>query len=155
VAHARTPGASAGVTNDPPLSFVFRRRADSSHPSGSSVEVRTPRPGLNQRGGHVANSNLGNEILRPETFDLTRPQWAAETVEWTWQTDFRGRKSRKCRAVLRRRKSRRFARTSWWRTQSRQTGLRYRARQGIVKSIPLVRFLAILRLQNAAFGLKI
>ena len=37
------PGREAGVTNDPPLLVGFPARADPSHPSGSSVEVRTPK----------------------------------------------------------------------------------------------------------------
>jgi site-specific DNA recombinase len=35
----------------------------------------------------VANSNSGNGNLRPETFDRSRRQWAAETAEKTQQTD--------------------------------------------------------------------
>src|SRR5271166_1199102 len=43
---------------------------------------------------------------------------------------FSVRRLRKSRAISDLGKSRRFARTSWWRTQSRQTGLRDRARLG-------------------------
>ena len=35
----------------------------------------------------VACSNSGNGNLRPETFDRSRRQWAAETTEKTQQTD--------------------------------------------------------------------
>jgi DNA invertase Pin-like site-specific DNA recombinase len=59
------------------------------------------------------SADLGNGILRPETLNRHPPPRAAETVEWTWQTDDRRRKSRKCRAILRTRKSRQFARNSW------------------------------------------
>jgi len=45
-------------------------------------------------------------------------------VESTWLADYCRRKSRKCRAILRARKSRRFGRTPWWCAQSGQTGLR-------------------------------
>ena len=60
----------------------------------------------------MANSNPGNGILRPETFDPPRRQLDAETVEWAWQTDYYRRKPRKCPANLWTKKSRRFARTS-------------------------------------------
>jgi site-specific DNA recombinase len=39
------------------------------------------------RDAPVANSNSGNGNLRPETFDRSRRQWAAETAEKTQQTD--------------------------------------------------------------------
>jgi hypothetical protein len=70
-----------------PRSFVFRRRAIHPIRTAQSVEIRTEGPFEIGRGGHVANGNLGNGILRPETFDPPRRQWAAETVEWAWQTD--------------------------------------------------------------------
>ena len=59
----------------------------------------------------MANSNPGNGILRPETFDPPRRQLDAETVEWAWQTDYYRRKPRKCPANMWTKKSRRFART--------------------------------------------
>jgi hypothetical protein len=43
VAHARTPGASVGVRNDPPRSFVFRRRADPIPPTGSKCRGSKPK----------------------------------------------------------------------------------------------------------------
>src|SRR5271166_558755 len=72
----------------------------------------------------VANSNLGNGNLRPETFGRTRQELPLRIAGPPTETDpWRG-KLRKCRAILWRRKSRRFARTTWWRTQSCGTGLR-------------------------------
>jgi hypothetical protein len=35
----------------------------------------------------AANGNSGNGNLRPETFDRSRRQWAAEMAEKTQQTD--------------------------------------------------------------------
>jgi hypothetical protein len=63
----------AGVRNDPSLLVCLPARGDPSIRTGSSVEVRPPTFEIG-RGGHVANSNLGNGILRPETFDRTRRQ---------------------------------------------------------------------------------
>jgi hypothetical protein len=56
-------------------------------------------------------------------FRSNAPQCAAETAEGAWQTDYYRRKPRKCRANLWTWKSRRFARTPWWWTQSSHTGL--------------------------------
>jgi hypothetical protein len=86
------------------------------HPSrnGSSVEVRTPKGRSKSGGGHVANCNLGNGILRPETFGTISQELPLRIAGPPTETDpWRG-KPRKCRAILRRRKSRRFARTTWW-----------------------------------------
>jgi hypothetical protein len=75
VAHARTAEASAGVRNDPPRSFVFRRRADLSHRNWLKVSrFETQRAIPNQARMARGNSNLGNGILRPETFVPTRHQ---------------------------------------------------------------------------------
>jgi hypothetical protein len=65
VAQARTPGASAGVTNDPLLTRLSSGD-DPSHPN------RVKRRGSNPHVHRVANSNSGNGNLRPETFDGTR-----------------------------------------------------------------------------------
>jgi len=62
---------AAGVRNDAPLLVRLPARGDPSIRSGSSVEVRPPTFEIG-RGGHVENSNLGNGILRPETFGKTR-----------------------------------------------------------------------------------
>jgi hypothetical protein len=110
-----TPGASTGVRNDPPPAHLSSSDG-LIHPSrtGSSLEVRTPRAFEIGRGGHVANSNLGNGILRPETFGETPRELALRIAGPPTETDpWRG-KLRKCRAILWRRKSRRFARTTWW-----------------------------------------
>jgi hypothetical protein len=71
VARARTP--RPGVRNDLPLLICLALMADPSIRTGSSVEVRTPKgPFEIGRAGHIANSNLGNGNLPPETFGKTR-----------------------------------------------------------------------------------
>jgi hypothetical protein len=55
-------------------SFVFRRRADPSQPNGLKVS-RFGAQGRSKSGAvGLANSNLGNGILRPDTIDRMRPQ---------------------------------------------------------------------------------
>ena len=62
----------------------------------------------------MANSNLGNGNLRPETFGTISQELPLRIAGPPTETDpWRG-KLRKCRAILWRRKSRRFARTTWW-----------------------------------------
>jgi hypothetical protein len=75
-------------------------------------------------GGYVANSNLGNEYLRPETFDRSRREVPLRTAESSADTGPWQGKLRKCRAILWARKSCRDVSTSWWWTQSDETGLR-------------------------------
>jgi hypothetical protein len=85
----------------------------------SSVEVRTSGPFEIGRGGYVANSNLGNENLGPETFDRSRREVPLRTAESSSETGpWRG-KLRKCRAMLRPSKSCRDVWTSWWRNRPR------------------------------------
>ena len=89
VAHARTPDAGAGVRNDSALLVCLPARADPSHPNRLKVSRFEPQgPFEIGRGGHVANSNLGNGNLRPETFGETRRERAHETAE----TDRRDRR---------------------------------------------------------------
>jgi hypothetical protein len=58
----------------PPLLVCLPARGDPSIRTRSSVEVRPPHFEIG-RGGHtVANSNLGNGNLRPETFGRTRQE---------------------------------------------------------------------------------
>ena len=68
-----TPGAGAGVGTIRPCSFVFPRGV--IHQFEPDHVSRFDRPTLEiGRGGHVANSNLGNGNLRPETFGMTRQE---------------------------------------------------------------------------------
>ena len=85
-----------------PRSFVFHRQGDPSHPNQlTSFELESTRRSRSDAVGR-ANSNLGNGILRPETFDLTRRQVRQETVVVGWQTNQSRRKPRKCRGQDRR-----------------------------------------------------
>jgi hypothetical protein len=52
-----------------------------SHSNSQSVEILTLKVVRIGCGGHMANSNPGNGILRPETFGEMRHQWTAETAE--------------------------------------------------------------------------
>src|SRR5271166_6472722 len=72
----------------------------------------------------------GNGILWAETGGRFQPQNAGERPEFGSQTATRLTNRPELRGFLSTRKPRRFARTAWWRTQSRQTGLRDRARLG-------------------------
>jgi hypothetical protein len=56
------------------------------------------------RGGHVADSNLGNGILRPETFGKKRLEMHLRIAGPPTETDPWRAKLRKCRAILWRRK---------------------------------------------------
>ena len=66
----------------------------------------------------------GNGILRAETGGRFQAQNTGERPEFGSQTATRLANRRELRGFLPTRKPRRFARTGWWRTQSRQTGLR-------------------------------
>ena len=72
----------------------------------------------------------GNGILWAETGGRFQPQNAGERPEFGLQTATRLTNRPELRGFLPARKPRRFAGTVWWRTQSRQTGLRDRARLG-------------------------
>ena len=70
-----------------------------------------------------ANSNSGNEIVRPETSGPARRELSPKPPNRLLRP-FSVRRLRKSRAISDLGKPRRFAGTAWWRTQSRQTGLR-------------------------------
>ena len=72
----------------------------------------------------------GNGILRAETGGLFQAQNAGEQSEFGSQTTLRLTNPPELRGFLSTRKPPRFVGTAWWRTQSRQTGLRDRARLG-------------------------
>jgi hypothetical protein len=122
VARARGPGAGP-VRNDPLLARLSSGEGRSIRPN--RIKVRDPKGrSKSDAGAHVAKQrpwkrNLQSEIFREtrQELHLRLPGPPTETGPW------RG-KPRKYRAFLRRRKSRRFARTSWWWTQSCKTGLR-------------------------------
>jgi hypothetical protein len=65
-----------------PCSFVFRRRADPPHPNRLKFRGSKPQgPFEIGRVGQVANSNLGNGNLRPETFGETRQELPMRITE--------------------------------------------------------------------------
>jgi len=98
-------GSPAYARNDPPSDALLLGQVSRFEPYGR-FEIG--------RGGYVANSNLGNENLRPETFDRSRREVPLRTAESSAETGpWRG-KLRQCRAILWPRKSCRDARTSWW-----------------------------------------
>ena len=66
----------------------------------------------------------GNGILRAETGGLFQPQNAGEQSEFGSQTTLRLTNPPELRGFLSTRKPPRFVGTAWWRTQSRETGLR-------------------------------
>jgi hypothetical protein len=71
-----------------PCSFVFPRRTDPSIPNRVKTRSSSPQgPFEIGRGGHVANSSLGNGNLRPETFGETRRELAHVGVEESAETD--------------------------------------------------------------------
>ena len=72
----------------------------------------------------------GNGILWAETGGRFQAQNAGERSEFGSQTATRLTNRPKLRGFLSTRKPRRFVGTAWWRTQSRQTGLRDRVRLG-------------------------
>src|SRR5271166_6254889 len=72
----------------------------------------------------------GNGILRAETGGLFQAQNAGEQSEFGSQTTLRLTNPPELRGFLSTRKPPRFVGTAWWRTQSRQTGLRDRVRLG-------------------------
>ena len=72
----------------------------------------------------------GNGILRAETGGRIQAQNAGEQSEFGSQTTLRLTNPPELRGFLSTRKPPRFAGTAWWRTQSRQTGLRDRVRLG-------------------------
>jgi hypothetical protein len=87
VAHAGTPGAGAGVTNDLPTLVCVPAGRDPSIPTGQVSRFAPPkRPFEIRRGGHVANSNLGNGNLRPETLGETRRERSPERAKPTAET---------------------------------------------------------------------
>src|SRR5208337_3129626 len=65
----------------------------------------------------------GNGILRAETGGRIQARTAGERSEFGSQTATRLANRPKLRGLLPTRKPRRFARTGWWWTQSRRTGL--------------------------------
>jgi hypothetical protein len=67
---------------------VFRRRADPPHPNRLQCRgSNTQGPFEIGRGGHVANSNLGNGLLRPETFGETRQELPLRIAGPSAETD--------------------------------------------------------------------
>jgi hypothetical protein len=62
------------------LEAIADREAKTKRALGLQGPTRT-------RDEPAANSNSGNGNLRPETFDRSRRQWAAETAEKTQQID--------------------------------------------------------------------
>src|SRR5271166_5978193 len=137
MAGARTRGAGADVKNHPPLLTGFRA-SGWSHAPGPLRPLSTKHrgsvahnwPTLITWALALANSNSGNEIVRPETLGPARRKLSPKRRANRLLRPFSVRRLRKSRAISDLGKSRRFARTSWWRTQSGETGLRDRARLG-------------------------
>src|SRR6185312_5541973 len=111
---ARSPQARAwrgGWLDSPQMSEVKRKIASESR-QASRFDPEWPFE--IGRGGNIANSNLGNGNLRPETFGKTRQELPHVDVEGSAETGpWRG-KLLKCRAILWRRKSCQDVLTSWW-----------------------------------------
>ena len=100
---------SPSATSLPPPRSIWQRRT-----RGSASPSRGP----------------GNGILRAETGGLFQAQNAGEQSEFGSQTTLRLTNPPELRGFLSTRKPPRFVGTAWWRTQSRQTGLRDRVRLG-------------------------
>jgi Fatty acid hydroxylase superfamily len=113
-----------GSRNDPPshalLLSSLPAAGKSIHPGVAKRRCSNPQGPLEiERGGHVPNSILGNEKLRPETFGKTRQELLYGDAEQSHETGpWRG-KLRKYRAILWPRKSCRHA--CQWTASSRAT----------------------------------
>jgi hypothetical protein len=86
-------------------SFAFTRGADPSIRNRAKCRGSNPHgPFEIGHGGHVANSNLGNRNLRPETFSKRRQEFPLRIAGPLTETGHWRGKLRKCRAILRLRK---------------------------------------------------
>src|ERR1700719_805859 len=142
VARARTPGARAGQRNRSALARLSSREG-LIHPSepGQASVFEPPRAVRNRAWWWTRSKQQPwKRKFAASDFRQDAPGIALRIAGPTTETGpWRG-KLRKCRAILWRRKSRRFARTTWWRTQSPQKGLRRADFPVYQGNLPLLRF---------------
>ena len=111
MAGARARGAGARIGIDRPCDRL------------SWTVIRRDWPLAIERSRLLANTNSGNGNLRPETLGATRRETSPERAKPTAETGSLRAGYGNVGLISDPGKSRRFAPTSWWRTQSRETGL--------------------------------